>query len=218
MYSDSDDNTSDVRQVTDKGSQVKCTRVSIQGVPPYGIIDSGADITIIGGNLFKRVAAAAKLHKKQFQEADKTPYNYDGKPFHLHGRVLLDITFQDKTIHTPVYIEMDATDRLLLSEGVCHQLGLIGYHPDVEVWRGGRKRQFLTSKTTDATVPTVRVKLISSVRLLALHAATVLVSTDGVADKDLLVEMDSGPTLIRMDGNGEGSLVLINHTFSHPAN
>ena len=215
MYSDSDDSTSGVRQVTvpDKGSQVKCARVSVQGVPAYGIIDSGADITIIGGSLFKRVAAVAKLRKKQFQEADKTPYNYDGKPFHLHGRVSLDIAFQDKTIRTPVYIKMDATDQLLLSEGVCHQLGLIEYHPDVEVWRGGRKRQFPTSKPTDSKVPTVRVKLISSVRLLPLHAAAVRVSTDGVADKDLLVEMDSGPTLIRMDSNGEGNLVLVNHTY-----
>ena len=65
MYSDSDDSTSGVRQVTvpDKGSQVKCARVSVQGIPAYGIIDSGADITIIGGSLFKRVAAAAKLQK-----------------------------------------------------------------------------------------------------------------------------------------------------------
>ena len=32
---------------------------------------------------------------------------------------------------TPVYIEMDAVEPLLLSEGVCSQLGLITFHPDI---------------------------------------------------------------------------------------
>ena len=35
-------------------------------------------------------------------------------------------------MNTPVYIKMDAKEQLLLSEGVCHQLGMITYHPDVE--------------------------------------------------------------------------------------
>ena len=38
----------------------------------YGVIDSGADITIIGGKLFKRVALAARLKKKDFMKPDKT--------------------------------------------------------------------------------------------------------------------------------------------------
>ena len=36
----------------------------------FGIIDSGADITIMGGELFKKVAAAARLKKRDFKKAD----------------------------------------------------------------------------------------------------------------------------------------------------
>ena len=35
-----------------------CVRVMLQGVPVYGAIDSGADIMILGGRLFKKVALA----------------------------------------------------------------------------------------------------------------------------------------------------------------
>ena len=35
--------------------------MSVQGVPMEGVVDSGADITIIGGEMFKRVASVAKL-------------------------------------------------------------------------------------------------------------------------------------------------------------
>ena len=35
---------------------------------------------------------------------------------------------------TPIYIKMDAPDQLLLSEGVCRQLGIVGYHESVGPW------------------------------------------------------------------------------------
>jgi hypothetical protein len=35
---------------------------------------------------------------------------------------------------TPIYVKMDAFDQLLLSEGVCRQLGIVSYHPDVRRW------------------------------------------------------------------------------------
>ena len=44
----------------------------------------------------------------------------------------LDITFNGKTMCTPVYIKMDALDQLRLPEGVCRQLGIVSYHPEVE--------------------------------------------------------------------------------------
>ena len=46
----------------------------------------------------------------------------------------LDVTFNGKTMRTPIYIKMDAHDQLLLSEGVCRQLGIIQYHLRVEKW------------------------------------------------------------------------------------
>ena len=130
---DSDTQLYQVR-VTGKGSHAHCTRVEVQGIPMYGIVDSGADITIIGGALFKRVTTIAQLRKRDFKPPDKTPKTYDQQSFKLDGRMDLDISFSDQTMCTPVYIKMDAHNQLLLSEGVCRQLGIVPYHPDVETW------------------------------------------------------------------------------------
>ena len=62
--------------VIDSGSKAQHACVGIQGVPARGIIDTGADITIMGGELFARVAAAARLRKKDFRKPDKTPRTY----------------------------------------------------------------------------------------------------------------------------------------------
>ena len=54
LYSSSDEDTqSEVKAVciTDHGCIPQCVRVQVQGVPAYGLIDSGADITIMGGTL-----------------------------------------------------------------------------------------------------------------------------------------------------------------------
>jgi len=40
---------------------------------------------------------------------------------------------------TAVHIKMDAVDQLLLSEGVCRQLGIISYHGDVKKCRGAKQ-------------------------------------------------------------------------------
>ena len=51
-----------------------------------GVIDSGEDITIIGGGeLFRKVVAVAHLKKKEFKKPEKTPHNYDQSPFKLDG-------------------------------------------------------------------------------------------------------------------------------------
>ena len=65
LYSDSE-GTVDTVRVNDKGSRPQYVNVEIQGVPTSGVIDTGADITIIGGGLFKKVATAARLRKKDF--------------------------------------------------------------------------------------------------------------------------------------------------------
>ena len=53
--------------------------------------------------------------------------------FTLEGQMDLDISFEEHTMKTPVYIKMDATTPLLLSEGVCHQLHILSYHPSIGV-------------------------------------------------------------------------------------
>ena len=47
--------------------------MQVQGVPT----DTGADITIMGGKLFKKVAAAARLKKRDFKKPDGVPRTYD---------------------------------------------------------------------------------------------------------------------------------------------
>ena len=176
LQSDSDESL-DVKvvHVTDQGSEPKCVQVTIGGVPCFGIVDSGADISIMGGKLFKQVAAVARLHKRDFQRPDKTPRGYDRKPFHIDGKVNLDICFQDKSMNTSVYVKMDAPEQLLLSEGVCRQLGVISYHQEVRPVKKRNRR-----KNRQCTVPAVRVRLIQDVRILPYQSSTVKVKLDSV--------------------------------------
>ena len=111
---DTPDESELCQQVTivDQGSQSMCVPLQVEGVPAYGLVDTGADITIIGAQLFKRVAAVAKLRKKNFKQSDKTPRGYDGKPFTLHGRIEMTLMFDGKEMKTMVYIKMDAVDQL----------------------------------------------------------------------------------------------------------
>ena len=190
-YLHSDSEEGEVRQITvkDQGSQTKCAKVTVQGIPMYGIIDSGADITIMGGEMFKKVATFAKLRKKDFKTADKTPYTYDGQPFNLDGRMDLEIGFADKVLRTTVYIKMNANDQLLLSEGVCHQLGILSYHPEVQVWRGRRNRHSTSATAQNrAKVPTIRVKLVHATRLLSRQSIVVQVQAGNQPADDLLFE------------------------------
>jgi len=193
--------------VQDQGSISQCVKVQIQGVPAYGLIDTGADISIIGGKLFKRVATIAHLKKRDFKKADKVPRTYDQRTFKLDGRMDMDITFEGKTMCTPVYIKMNATDQLLLSEGVCRQLGVVTFHPKVERWRGsgrsvpGESPTVSTPASSDASVsqaeplaeakvPAVRVSLVQSAHLLPHQRQVVEVSLDNLEEqtKPLLLE------------------------------
>ena len=88
LYSDPDEeegaNARAIR-VQDGGSRSQCVKVQVQGVPAYGLIDTGADITIIGGKLFEKVATVARLRKRYFKKPDKIPRTYDQKTFTLDG-------------------------------------------------------------------------------------------------------------------------------------
>ena len=224
LYSSSEDE-GDVRRVrvSDKGSESRCARVQVQGVPVYDLIDTGADITIIGGNLFWRVATVARLRKRDFKKADKTPRTYDQKSFTLDGRMDLDLAFGDLTMRTPVYIKMDAPDQLLLSKGVCRQLGIITYHPDVQKWRGGRKKQPPSAAIEKAKVPMVRVKLVQSIQLSPHQSAVVQVQVDTCGNDDpVYVEHDPyfeyetglrvDDVLLQPSGEGRAQIVVANPT------
>ena len=65
-----------------------------------GSSTSGSDITITGGDLFKKIAAVARL-KKNFRQPDKLPIAYNQQPFEQHGRMDLRIALGDRTTVTP---------------------------------------------------------------------------------------------------------------------
>ena len=178
LYSDSDSEHSDSSvstvRVQDKGSRPRKVTVTVQGIPTKGVIDSGADITIINADLLKNIAAAAKLRKKAFKQPDKVPYTYDQKPFQLDGRIDLDISFDGRTMRTPVYVKMDAKDHLLLSEGVCSQLHIITYHPAVN----DAQPDTIVHNGSSVTVPCVRVKLLQTVRVPPLQSTTACVQLE----------------------------------------
>ena len=73
------------------------------------------------------------------------------------GCINLDILFSEKTMKTTVYVKMDAQEQLLLSEGVCQQLGIVTYHPSIKPSKVPDK-----NSDVDALVPTVRVCLVQS--------------------------------------------------------
>ena len=110
--SDSEDRNVNIVCIEDKGSQPRKVTVDLQGLRVSGVIDSGADITIMNGDVFKKVAAIARLSKRAFKPADKIPYGYDNTPFKLDGRIDLDITFAEQTMRTMVYLKMDTRDPL----------------------------------------------------------------------------------------------------------
>ena len=61
-------------------------------------------------------------------------------------------------MNTLVYVKMDAPEPLLLSEGVCRQLGIVTYHPDIQTNQS-------SGGETSGRVPTVRVQLVQGVKL-----------------------------------------------------
>ena len=65
--------------------------MEIAGVPAVGLVDTEADITIMGSELFKKVAAVAGVKKRQFKPADKQPRTYDRRQFKIDGRLDLDV-------------------------------------------------------------------------------------------------------------------------------
>ena len=123
-------------RVNYRGSQPQYAPVLLQGVPAHGVIDSSADITIVGGDLFRKVAW---LKGSQLKRVDKVPHTYDRKTFSLDGRVDLDVTFNNITMNTPVYVKLDSPEPLLLAEGVCRQLKIISYHHDVAAGNSQRR-------------------------------------------------------------------------------
>ena len=184
LLSYSEDEQVNLVQVPDQGSSAKGAVVQIQGVPAVGVIDSGSDITIMGAELFAKVAPTARLRKRDLKKLDRTPRTYDQRTFTLDGRLDLDIEYAGKSMRTPVYLRTAAKDQLLLSEGVCRQLGIIKYHPEVGLLKQLIKNPQGLISSCDSTepaiaeVPMVRVLLVESINVLPHQSLEVAVKID----------------------------------------
>ena len=85
----------------------------------------------------------------------------------------LELAFGDKTIVTPVYLKMDAADQLLLSEGVCSQLGIVSYDANVKPSVATSNPSSSTSEDTEGPVEENKQVVIPMVRVRLLHALTI---------------------------------------------
>ena len=161
--------------ISDEGSRSKYAPVQIQGVPAQGSVDRGADISIMGKELFKKVAAVGRLKKKDFKKPDKIPRSYDRKrkPISLDGRLDLDITFDGETVNTPVCLKMDSAEELLLSEGVCRQLHIIRYHSDMMSEKNAAKKS-----SSDCVVPLTQMRWTQSACVLPNQSRMVAVELE----------------------------------------
>ena len=74
----------------------------------------------------------AGLESSQLKPPDHKACTYDQKPITLDGQMDMALSFGEEVLHATVYVKLVAPDQLLLSEAVCHQLGIVNYHPSVK--------------------------------------------------------------------------------------
>lgn len=127
----------------------------------------------------------------------------------------MSIEFDGKSLTTPVYLKMDSPDRLLLSEGVCRQLGIIMYHNEVCSVKTNSGKTAPRDKSL-STVPLVQVSLIKKVNLLPHQSIVAQVNCD---TKSLIEQpehflLETGvhveASLIEPDSRGIASVILSN--------
>ena len=205
-------------------SKARHVKVKIEGIPVTGIIDTGSDITIINGKLFKNVVDAAQLSSEAFKPANKQACAYSGQPIALDGQMDVTISFESHDIRTTIYVKLQAPDQLLLSESVCRELSIVKYHSLVhsvesEVMEGSGLRQENSNNKSENTI--AKVKMIRTVRIPANHAAVVPIQvvdkTDEIDETGLLL-LEPNPVLgeaLSIDNflvqlhNGESTAITI---------
>lgn len=71
--------------VPDRETRPCRATVLVQDIPAKGLINTGADITIMGREPFKKVAPVAQPHKCDFKQPDKVPVRYNNEMFQPDG-------------------------------------------------------------------------------------------------------------------------------------
>ena len=113
-------------------SKSHCVDVKIEGVSTTGVIDTSSDITIIRGDLLYHIVEKANLKIEDLKAPQLKACIYDQKPIILDGQMNMKVSLGDKTITTTVFVKLVAPHQLLLSESVCRQLEIVGYHPNAQ--------------------------------------------------------------------------------------
>ena len=95
----------------------------------------------------------------------------------------MKITFGEKNIVTTVYVidKLVAPDQLLLSKSACHQLGMVSYHPEVQLLR---RHQLLEQSVTDDKVITAKATTADTTtddKVTTAKATTADATTDDTA-------------------------------------
>ena len=168
-------------ETTGNQTGVRCVKVLIEGVPVTGLIDTGSDITIIRGDLFYKIAAVANLDMCSMKDVGQEVCTYDQKPIALDGCIDMKITFGEKNIVTTVYVKLVAPDQLLLSESACHRLGIVSYHPEVQLLR---RHQLLEQAVASGKVITTKATTADATtndKVITIKATTADVTTDDTA-------------------------------------
>ena len=137
---------------------------------------------------------------------------YDVRTFCLDGKMNLDISLNGKTMKTPLYIKFDAPEPLLLAEGVCRQLQIISYHPDVTCRTSSVKKYMYKEeekvqprKCKKTCQKKYSVEHIAPVRLV--HSVHVLPRQCTYAQ--VKVKISSGAILVESDNNLQNSLGIV---------
>ena len=68
--------------------------VRIEGVPVTGMIDTGSEISIISGELFKTIIDTAQLRSETLKPADRRACAYNEQLISLDGQMDVTIAFE----------------------------------------------------------------------------------------------------------------------------
>ena len=132
----------------------------------------------------------ARLEESSLKLADLKACTYDQKLITLDGQ----ISFGERVICTTVYVKLVAPGKLLLSEAVCCQLGIVSYHPSVQSVQGRHTAVMsrLSTSTIDCksdTLPVSNKEVSKSMSTLQSETGKLVQQ----ADSESKLMLQSGP-------------------------
>ena len=97
---------------------------------------------------------------------------------------------------TTVYVKLVAPDELLLSESACHRLGIVSYHPEVQLLR---RHQLLEQAVANGKVITTKATTADATtddKVITTKATTADATTDDIATTTTTTETNRTQTKV----------------------